>query len=484
MKKNNNGIIEKSVVYLLICFSIFVILASFADTIVRPDHVTLTEYSWGILLVGGGFICIYQLVLRVSEECMRKVFVLLSVFVFALYIVEVWEMQLRPEVDLSHIIKQSLDMIEKGTHEFTNEKYFSFYTNNIPIAIVIYWVFYIGELLWKDSFNYSIAGGLFNVLMIWIGFLCFFKLVDKLTSNKKTGYFFKILMLCNPLFFVYASYYYTDTVAISLSIAAMLGIVTACQSDGIKKYLCLFGAGILLAIAVKIRVVALFILLAFVVGLLHKRYGKELIRLMVVFSIAFFIVEFAYGAVCSYHVKFNTNEKAVPITHFLMMGSHDHGTFCSEDVKFTKSFKDPEQREKKTREAYCKNLKKNGLVGNIKLLIEKEAVWGIGTRGYYQYTKNVKKETFLYHLIAGKYQGITKGVLQAYNLAIIAFACLGLLYSRKNMAFIQLVLLIYWGGAIVFTALWEAHPRHIMTYIPLISLIGIPFGEMVFPKDR
>lgn len=52
-------------------------------------------------------------------------------------------------------------------------------------------------------------------------------------------------------------------------------------------------------------------------------------------------------------------------------------------------------------------------------------MWGIGTRGYYQYVKDVKTETFLYQLIAGKYQDITRGILQAYNLGIMILAPLG-----------------------------------------------------------
>ena len=88
-----------------------------------------------------------------------------------MYIIEIFSLQLQPNVDLSHIIEQSLDMLEEGTHEFTNEDYFSFYTNNIPIAIIIYWVFYIGKIIMGEAFQYSIVGGLFNVIMIWIGFL-------------------------------------------------------------------------------------------------------------------------------------------------------------------------------------------------------------------------------------------------------------------------------------------------------------------------
>ena len=90
-----------------------------------------------------------------------------------------------------------------------------------------------------------------------------------------------------------------------------------------------------------------------------------------------------------YHVPFDTSEREVPITHFLMMGSHGNGTYDNEDVKYTKSIQNPEERKQKTWNAYVENLKNNGIAGNVKLLLKKEAVWGIGTRGYYQYIKAV-----------------------------------------------------------------------------------------------
>ena len=78
---------------------------------------------------------------------------------------------------------------------------------------------------------------------------------------------------------------------------------------------------------------------------------------------------------------------------------------------------------------------------------------------------------------------VTKGILQAYNLTIIVLIFLGLLYSRQKMTLMQLILVIYWGATILFTALWEAHPRHIMTYIPFLTLLGLPFTESLFHKN-
>lgn len=482
MRKKKNNIIEKTAVVFLLSFCAFVMLASFADAVIRPDHVTLLQYIFGILTVGIGVFVIYILGSRLSEKNLKKLTGIISAAVFFAYIIEIFAVQVQPKVDLSHIISQSMDMLERGTHEFTNERYFSFYTNNIPAAIIVYWIFYIGKMLFGEAINYSIVGGAFNVVMIWMGILCFFALIDKVTHSYKTAFFYKMLMVFNPMFFVYASYYYTDTIAIPISIAAVLCVVTAFQSEKLKKYIFLFFSGILFAVAAKIRIVTLIIAIAIVVYLVYEGLWKSLFRLLTLFGAAFLITGFLYGVIYDYHVPFDTSEREVPITHFLMMGSHGNGTYDNEDVEYTKSIQNPEERKQKTWNAYVENLKNNGIAGNVKLLLKKEAVWGIGTRGYYQYIKDVKKETFLYQLIAGEYSGITKGILQAYNLTVMLLIFMGLMHSRHKLSMLQLILIIYWGGTILFTALWEAHPRHIMTYIPFLILMGIPFVEKFFQK--
>ena len=54
-------------------------------------------------------------------------------------------------------------MVETGKISFGESKYFAYNTNNIPLAIVIYYVFRMAAFTGMD---YRIAGGLFNVLLI------------------------------------------------------------------------------------------------------------------------------------------------------------------------------------------------------------------------------------------------------------------------------------------------------------------------------
>ena len=84
----------------------------------------------------------------------------------------------------------------------------------------------------------------------------------------------------------------------------------------------------------------------------------------------------------------DTYDSAITIEHFLMMGSHGNGTYNVKDMRFTRSFPTHEEKVENNKKVYLEHLRENGVLGNLKLAIRKEAiVWGIGTHGYTQYTK-------------------------------------------------------------------------------------------------
>ena len=71
------------------------------------------------------------------------------------------------------------------------------------------------------------------------------------------------------------------------------------------------------------------------------------------------------------------------------------------------------------KKVYLEHLRENGVLGNLKLAIKKEAiVWGIGTHGYTQYTKNVVEKTTCYDWLVGKKSGLFRTYMQAYNIVL------------------------------------------------------------------
>lgn len=100
---------------------------------------------------------------RIPERVLPALPVAMIVCAGLIQIYIAHEMQLLPEIDLYDIMNQNRSLVDRGEHIFTDRAYFSFYTNNIPIGIVVYWIYRIAAML--GSHNYELAGGLFNVAM-------------------------------------------------------------------------------------------------------------------------------------------------------------------------------------------------------------------------------------------------------------------------------------------------------------------------------
>ena len=63
--------------------------------------------------------------------------------------------------------------------------------------------------------------------------------------------------------------------------------------------------------------------------------------------------------------------------------------------------------------------------------------------------------------------------MQAYNVIVYLLIIRGFLYGDEK----KLVLQIFRMATILFTLIWEAHPRHSVTYLPFIALLCIVSGE-------
>jgi hypothetical protein len=148
-------------------------------------------------------------------------------------------------------------------------------------------------------------------------------------------------------------------------------------------------------------------------------------------------------------------------------------------VKFTRSFKTHDEKVENTTRVWIERIKANGLIGNIKLILRKEViVWAIGTRGYVQYTQFVEEENDLYHSISGQNSIYFRSYMQAYNVILFLLIGLGVFFDRGKRDYI-FMLSIYWIGAIVFYMFWEAHMRHSMSFLVLLSMMIVPFFERV-----
>ena len=160
------------------------------DVSYRSIGKGMCVYVLGMLLMG--------VASRFLDEVQRRwLLFLVWGLTVAFQLVIVFQMQLVPSVDLSHIIRQIEESLNTGNPVFTNESYFGFYTNNIPVTILLYWVFRIARAIFGAGVNLRVVGGLFNVLMIFLTMLGAYTLLRKKTTPFVT-FWVMLLLLANP----------------------------------------------------------------------------------------------------------------------------------------------------------------------------------------------------------------------------------------------------------------------------------------------
>lgn len=466
-------VFEQCVYSVLILVSIFLIFVSTVEPWVYRD----TDGTLTILFAVFLAVFLFYTIPRIWKFSDTSIYFGICAGIFLGFLLQLYiafHMQLNPKVDLSHIYDQCVEMLNTGTTRLTDVKYFSFNTNNIPITIVLYWVFRFSRDLGID--NERLAGGIFNVVLLFFIYVMVFLILKRITDIKAVAAVM-LLLLVNPVFYAYASYYYTDTVSLFFTITGIYFMLyTAGKPVRWKQLSAFFLSGFFIGLAVQIRVTSIFMVIAVAVCALIKGNWRRMVLYGVLFLSGFVFFTLLWNQLYAYHVDFDTSDSSITAEHFLMMGSTGRGTYNADDMKFTRSFRTHEEKVENNLRVYKQRLRNNGLLGNLRLVITKEAiVWGIGSHGYSQYTQYVVDETACWHWITGKKSACFRAYMQAYNIVLFFIILLGLLKARKEKMVYMLILSVYWGGALVFYIFWEAHARHSVSFLPFLTMLTVPW---------
>ena len=475
-------IFQKMIYPVLIAFSVFLILASLAEPWIYKD------------VQGAGMICcvlLCSLAYRGVLSCIRRLsgrVIRLAVWIGIglAFLIQLWivsQMQLDPAVDLIHVYRQCREMLGTGDPRITNVEYFGFNTNNIPITIVLYWVFRFFGALGLE--NCRLAGGIFNVSLLALVYILCWLILKKVTTERAAAAVM-VLLLANPAFYAYAPYYYTDTVSLGFTMLSVYAMFCGyLQAVRWKRAALFMAAGFVMGLAVQIRVTSIFIVLAVAVCALIRGEWRRLLRRGFMFVGGFLLFLGCWSRVYAHHVDFDTSESGITVEHFLMMGSTGRGTYDADDMRFTRSFETHREKVENNRRVYVQRLRENGLWGNLRLVLFKEAVvWGIGARGYQQYTENVVERTRCYDWIVGEDSADFRAYMQAYAVVLPLVLLLGLAEARRRSNPGMLILSVYWAGALVFYMFWEAHPRHPLSFLPLLTMLAVPWIESFLAREE
>lgn len=298
--------------------------------------------------------------------------------------------------------------------------------------------------------------------------------------------------MANPIFLVYSSYFYTDTLVMPLCLLAIF-ICTLLDETNENKFnlnYCLkniilsLSFGVIVYFAFKIRAVGIFLLLAYLISMLFTAKFKTLFLRTSVIVLGLILSTFCYKTINDdFYFKIDES-RTFPATHWIMMGLNTEtgGYFSEKDYSYTNSNIYYETKKTANLEVIISRIDNMNLRTFVNLMSEKiKAVWSYGHANYDSYLTLIRNYDKKYQYISGNKTIYIDYLIQISHslLLLMLVICIVMeLKQRKNSnkQFIYISLF----GALLFYLIWEVQPRYSLAFIPwIVVLISIEIGTIL-----
>ena len=473
-----------------------------AILIVLFSYITLVSAFYGldqnlfpIIVIIGTIITfflfkfIYKQIQKLSSKKIKIIAIIISILFFIGLLLVGLLLPISSVTDLSHIIEYVNRMFSLDSLTITGS-YFSKYTNQVPLLIFAYFFTKIGSIF--GCTNVVLMGTIFNALFMSI-MAFFIYLTGKELKDEKTGLLALIFTVINPIFYLYSSYFYTDTLCMPFAVIGLYLAIKCIKTDSIKKKI-LFGilSGLIFFIGLKIRIVVVILLIAILALILINKEIKHKLKIYFVLLIGLVVGLLGFKVAYSFFdINLNPNE-AFPITHWLMMGLNEEhtGGYNGSDHDLTFNEKTYEEKKEANIEEIKTRLKELGPIGLIKLEGAKIArTWSSGNYGVYAKLNNTSDGVGIYEYLGG--YGNTniflKYSLQILKTYISFMILLGLVtrFRKKSDTYhYEDIIYIALFGAILFYILWESAQRYSLSFLPwMIIPLGLIY-ERINKKEE
>ena len=473
-----------------------------AILIVLFSYITLVSAFYGldqnlfpIIVIIGTIITfflfkfIYKQIQKLSSKKIKIIAIIISILFFIGLLLVGLLLPISSVTDLSHIIEYVNRMFSLDSLTITGS-YFSKYTNQVPLLIFAYFFTKIGSIF--GCTNVVLMGTIFNALFMSI-MAFFIYLTGKELKDEKTGLLALIFTVINPIFYLYSSYFYTDTLCMPFAVIGLYLAIKCIKTDSIKKKI-LFGilSGLIFFIGLKVRIVVVILLIAIIALILINKEIKHKLKMYFALLIGLVVGLLGFKVAYSFFgINLNPNE-AFPITHWLMMGLNEEhtGGYNGSDHDLTFNEKTYEEKKEANIEEIKTRLKELGPIGLIKLEGAKIArTWSSGNYGVYAKLNNTSDGVGIYEYLGG--YGNTniflKYSLQILKTYISFMILLGLVtrFRKKSDTYhYEDIIYIALFGAILFYILWESAQRYSLSFLPwMIIPLGLIY-ERINKKEE
>lgn len=423
----------------------------------------------------------------------KKIFYVLLGVAFTLMLVIAFS--LRVDVyntwDYGQLIRTAYENVVDG--KFSNAEYYARYPNN-SFYILILSVYFkiISPVAGDDIYNYINATIPVNCVLVILSILfCYFAARELLTE--KAAFKCGLIMLGMTPLYLYSTIAYTDVFAIfpvSLILFCYAKVKTV---QGIHKkiiWLCL--TAIILAAGYKIKATLVIFFVAIIIDIIFAVVVKrEKLSMLIMYIGIFCICVIALSGVSKNFLYHNgVSEKMVqqeefPVTHWIMMSLNPQyeGGFNQEDVDYTKSYTEKQEKVSANINKIGERLKEMGLSGTVEHIFVKKVgrMWGAGDCSASDYVSrqplsdNIFREIFA---LNGKYNYFYRICAQLfYVFVVIGILKTAFYLARQSEMRGYFMVELSFIGVFVFFLIWECNSRYLFVFLPVLALLASITGK-------
>lgn len=496
--------------FLMIIFSIFFIIQSSNFNINNVGRLFLPFLVVILLILLKNFFKLKSSYINILKKdyFQNK---MLFIFIFILFVTQFFLIR-----TVSLPIGWDVGTIHKGLESIaTNPNYLSDYLSTYPNNAFFFFTLYnfgsFINIIPSNSDNIWYFMQIINIILIDITIIGLYLVSLKLKNTTVANICVVIFVLTFGFsFWIFVPY--TDTYVLPFIIFSLYFYINFKYSNNwISKIGYAFAFSVLLTVAYLLKPTSLILLIAIVlleiIYILKSNFSIKQIKLFMYFIIAFGLPFFSVLSVWNYYVDSQSvvkidRKKAMPMTHFIMMGLKDDGGYDRDDVIKTKSYVSKRDKVNFNIRTIKERLNEYGLIGYFNFLVYKfnknvnrgDFGWGVDGLKLESFSNNYSKSNkFTKYLVdIYKFDGSRVNNLKFFMQILWLVTFIGLLLGLKKidfsseLGFFTMLLLICLLGANLFLLIFEGgRSRYLIQFSPYIYLLSaIGYSNVINLKNK
>lgn len=455
-----------------------------------------------VLLIGTSiYMGALFLVSYIMKFLSKKAIMILSiVFLVAILVGLIWGghvFRMKYFYDIEYLHTTASE-IATGKTEISTLWYLERYPHQWHAALFLSVFYAIGHFFGLET--YLQFGYIMSYIFIWLSAFFSWLSIRRILNDRQAAVFL-FAFFVNPIFYMYASYCYTDTLCMPFIYAMIYFIIvgnTKTASDNtvtietddirihhrIRSLLFLGLAGFIGCFGFYIRATNGIPIIAALLFLLLQKEHMDKLKKIMSFTIGICIAMGLWNGISHVTDPGLNPEAAYPIEHWIVMGTdaEHNGLYSVEAEKFTHSFETHEGKVLNDRNKMFKQLGEIGPKGMGQLILRKLTIlWTDGTNDMKSYFSEQSYLGSMDEYVIGHKQLKLRYLYQFVRAALILSMLIALILELKKKAMdVDAVLWISFFGVCLFYVFWEVMSRYSMSFIPmLIMLQAVGIGKMM-----